>query len=106
MKINFFTFQKNSATAIGYKNVLSEYDNMTFQSNDFVNFDVNLFTGFKKEVDFLINKEKEINKKTLIGIVDPKNINILKKYVTLILLLSTQLKWKFTLENSKNLYSD
>ena len=79
MKINFFTFQKNSATAIGYKNVLSEYDNMTFQSNDFVNFDVNLFTGFKKEVDFLINKEKEINKKTLIGIVDPKNINILKK---------------------------
>lgn len=79
MRINFFSFQENSATATGYKNILSYHHDICFQSWNFKEFDVNIFTGFSEEISFLNDPKNQFGNDTLIGIVDPKSKQLLNK---------------------------
>lgn len=79
LKINFFSFQPKSATFLGYKAIFDNLPNISYNSKDFINFNINIFTGFEKEVKYLEKNWLKISSKSKIGIVDPKNIKLVSR---------------------------
>lgn len=77
-KINFFSLERTSATFLGYKDIFEHIPNVSINSSDFEKFDIILLTGFEADCIFFAEKFHKIRRETKIGIVDPKNISVLK----------------------------
>ena len=76
--INFSSFQSSSATFLGYRDVFKNLPNIAFNATDFVNYDYNLFTGFKEDCEYIADHWNEISAGSKVGIVDPKDMHVLE----------------------------